>query len=149
MNFTQKLRGITRQQKAIEDRVQSSESIKAFCLIAVTLMLAACGKQSEPSFSPATPTAASTSECDKLLDPKPRDESAASKAAAVSEGIAVRAACNKTAAAQLDKPNADLARIREIKEKEQADLAAKKVSNEEYSRQIKEGSAAPLRDYKY
>ena len=42
----------------------------------------------------------------------------------------------------------DIGKIREIKEKEQADLAERKKSDEEYTKRMKESLAAPLREIK-
>lgn len=129
---------------------------KGSLIVAFLLVLAACGKQDEPAAPPTASASApafpagnanSLADCDKLPDPKPRDDSAAGRATAVSEGVAARAACKKAAANP--QANADLARIREIKEKEQADLAARKVSEEEWKRGVKEGSSQPIRELKY
>lgn len=136
---------------------------KAALLVALMLGLAACDKQSEqpgsdstsgaasaPSFPTGNGTTALTlADCDKLPDPKSADDSAAGRATAFSLGVAARAACKKEVTAQQEKPNADLARIREIKEKEQADLAGRKVSEKEWGRRINEGSGKPLKEYKY
>ena len=76
--------------------VLHAHTTKAALLVALTLALAACGKQdAQPDAS--TPAAASTpafptgngdkvmtlADCDKLPDPKPADDSAAGRAAAV------------------------------------------------------------------
>lgn len=142
--------------------VLHAHTTKAALLVALTLALAACGKQDEQPAA-STPAAASApafptgngdkqmtlAECDKLPDPKPADESAAGRAAAVGQGQAARAACKKEVAAQQDKPNADLARIREIKESEQAERDARKVSEAEWKRGVKEGAKQPIKEYKY
>ena len=145
--------------------------MKNLTLIA-TLMLslgvAAChkkeAKQEEPASAPAVvqaPAAATSvalpvapqgpalADCDKLPNPKPTDDSATGRAGAVSQGLAIRAACKKEVMAQLDKPNADLARLREIKEKEQADQNAHELSDKEFSDAIKKGGKAPIKEYKY
>lgn len=130
---------------------QLAQTTKAALLVAA-LVLAACGKQEEPPAITQYPTenymGLTVAECEKLPDPKPHDDSAAGRATAVSQGAASRAACKKTAEAA-DKPNADLARIREIKEKEQADQAARKVTEAEWKKGIKEGGAKPVKEYKY
>lgn len=123
-------------------------------IVALSLLLAACGKQEQPAppaVEPANAAAAplSAAECEKLPDPKPRDDSAAGKATAVSEGMAARDACKRALSSQQDKTNADLARIREIKEKEEAERKAKKVSEDEWKRGIKDGSKQPVKEYKY
>lgn len=122
-------------------------------IVALSLALAACGKQEpaaptavEPAKAPASLSAA---DCDKLPDPKPHDDSATGKATAVSEGIAAREACNRAVNSQQDKANADLARIRAIKEKEEAERNARKVSEEEWKRGIKDGSKQPIKEYKF
>lgn len=132
-----------------------AHTTKAALLVGLTLALAACGKQEDqPAASPAFRTGngekvRTAADCDKLPDPKPADESAAGRATAVSQGVAARAACKKEVAAQQDKPNADLARIREIKEKEEAERVGRKVSEEEWKRGIREGASRPLKEYKY
>lgn len=139
-----------------------AHTAKAALLVALTLALAGCGKQEEqPAASPAAAVSSpafptgngdkvlTAADCDKLPDPKRVDESAAGRATAVSQGVAARAACKKEAAAQLDKPNADLARIREIKEKEQVDHADRKISEKEWGKRVKEGGSKPVREFKY
>lgn len=132
-------------------------------VITLALFMVGCGKQEETVTTP--PTAASEpafptgngdkvmvmtiADCDKLPDPKPTDDSAAGRATAVSQGVATRAACKKEVTALQDKPNADLARIRAIKEKEQADQADRKISEKEWGRRIKEGGSQPIRELKY
>lgn len=127
--------------------------IRGAAIVALSLALVACGKQEQPAPTPAEPTKVaaplSAVECDKLPDPKPRDDSAAGKATAVSEGMAARDACKKAVSGQQDKSTADLARIRAIKEKEEAERNARRVSEEEWKRGIKEGSKQPIKDYKY
>ena len=136
----------------------SADTTKAALLVALTLALAGCGKQDEKSSAASTAGAASASipagngdktlllaECDKLPDPKATDNSAAGRATAVSQGVAARAACRK----EVEQPNADLARIREIMEKEQAGKQAREVSNKEWFNGVKEGGKKPIRDLKY
>lgn len=128
-------------------------------LIAVALALAACTKQDDQSGT-AGPTAASTAlpagnekkamtaaDCDKLPDPRPADDSAAGRAVAVGQGQAARAACRKGVAAR--QTNADLARIREIKENEEADRLDQKKSEVEWRRGVKEGAKKPIKQYTY
>lgn len=135
---------------------------KAAMLILLLLVLAACGKQEDEGVAPASvpvsmphlpapvvEQAMTPADCDKLPDPKPESDSAASRAAAVSQGMAARAACKKYVAAQDFKANDDLARIRAIKEKEQADLADRKVSEEEWAARVKEGGSKPVRQFSY
>lgn len=142
--------------------VLHAHTTKAALLVALTLALAACGKQDEQPAA-STPAAASApafptgngdkvmtlADCEKLPDPKPADDSAAGRAAAVGQGQSARAACKKEVTAQQDKPNADLARIREIKEKEEADRVARKVSEAEWKQGVKEGAKQPIKEYKY
>lgn len=130
-----------------------AHTTKGALIVAFSLVLAACGKQEQP---PATPIPTgndkptiTAADCDKLPDPKPTDDSAAGKATAVSQGIAARAACKKGVEAQQDKSNADLARMREIMEKQEAERSAAKQSDEEFRRGLKEGAKAPLRNFKY
>ena len=134
---------------------------KTALLLGLALALAACGKQDDQAT--ASPAAAASSafpagnsdnvrtaaDCDRLPDPTTPDDSAAGRATAVSQGVAARAACKKAVAAQQDKPNADLARIREIKEKEQADLADRNISEKEFGKRFKEAGSQPIREYKY
>ncbi len=128
--------------------------------IAVALALAACTKQDDQAGA-AAPAAASApafptgnedkqmtaADCDKLPDPKPADDSAAGRAAAVGQGQAARAACKKDVAAR--QPNADLARIREIKENEEAERLDRKKSEAEWRQGVKEGSKKPIKQYTY
>jgi hypothetical protein len=125
-------------------------------------VLTACGKHDEQAAPAAASASASASpttnahqttttaaDCDKLPDPKPADESAAGRATAVSQGIAARAACKKAVANQQNTANADLARIREIKEKEQADQASREKSSKEWFGNVKKAGQAPLKEFKY
>jgi hypothetical protein len=123
---------------------------KGALIVALSLVLAACGKE-PPTLGPAFPAGnpLTAADCDKLPDPKPADDSAAGRATAVSQGVAARAACKKEVAARQDKPNADLARIREIKEKEEAERTAAKQTDEQFKRGLKEGGSQPLRELKY
>ena len=136
---------------------------KAALLVALTFALAGCGKQEGlPAETSSAGTASSSpfptgngvkaltlADCDTLPDPRSADDSAAGRATAVSLGAAARAACKKELVTQQEKPNADLARIREIKEKEQADQADRKISEKEWGKRINEGSGKPLKEYKY
>jgi len=120
-------------------------------ILTLLLVLSACSKQEPPKDAEnAQQAPVSAADCDKLPDPKPNDDSAAGRATAVSEGMAARAACKKAAAVDPQaKANADLARIREIKEKEQADQAARRISEREWGQRINESSGKPIKDYKY
>ncbi|RRS01168.1 hypothetical protein EIP75_21575 [Aquabacterium soli] len=126
-------------------------TIKGCALLAMSLVLVACGKQDQPD-AKAFPTGNAGSvitaaDCDKLEDPKPADESAAGRAKAVSAGQAARSACKKGAAQGTGAD--DLARIREIKEAELADQTSAKQAEGEFRKGIKEGGARPVRDFKY
>ena len=55
-------------------------------------------------------------------------------------------ACGKSEADQ--KMAEDIAKIREIKEKEQADLAKRKKDDEDYGKRMQEAAAAPMREIK-
>lgn len=133
---------------------------EASLLLVVVLAAAGCSRQEEPSgpagtgaSAPAFPAgngeALSLADCDRLPDPQPTDDSAAARSTAVSLGVTARTACRKAVTLQREEPNADLARIRAIKEKEQADLAARKVSEQEWSRRVKNGGSQPVREFKY
>jgi hypothetical protein len=141
-----------------------ANTTKVALLTAMSLALAACGKQDDQAASPASASAqasapafptgnaqapASVADCDKLPDPKPTDDSATSRATAVSLGIAARRDCKKAIERQQDTANADLARIREIKEKEEAERTSRKISDEEWARRVKEAGKAPVKEYKY
>ena len=130
--------------------------------IALTALLSACEKPEESQVAAIAASAAkeafpmgngtsplTPADCEKIPNPKPTDDSAASQATAVSQGTAARAACKKAALGSVDKPNADLARIREIKEKEQADEANRKISEKEWGKRLNEGAGKPIKDYKY
>ncbi|RZI60603.1 MAG: hypothetical protein EOP14_00565 [Pseudomonas sp.] len=129
-----------------------TNTIKGATLVALSLVLVACGKQQAQDEASSFPTGndeahIAAGDCDKLPDPKPADNSAAGRARAVSDGVAARAACKKRAGQ--DKSNADLTRIREIKEAEHAAATNAKQSEDEFRKGIKEGGARPVRDFKY
>ena len=113
------------------------------------VLVSACTKE-EPVVPSVVPSvgAQTTADCDKVPDPKSLDESAAGRATAVSQGVAARAAC-KRELSSANKGNADLRRIREIQEKEQADRDSRKVSEEQWRRDMKRGASAPLKQYSY
>lgn len=131
-------------------------------VLGLTALLSACDKAEEKQVAAIAASAAkeafpmgnatatpTVGDCENIPNPKPADDSAASQATSVSQGVAARAACKKAAQAALDKPNADLARIREIKEKEQADEASRKISEKEWGKRLNEGAGKPIKDYKY
>lgn len=131
-------------------------------VLALSGLLAGCDKAEEKQVAAIAASAAQDAfpvgnaspalkagDCENIPNPKPTDDSAASQATAVSQGMAARAACKKAADAALEKPNADLARIREIKEKEQADEASRKISEKEWGKRLNEGAGKPIKDYKY
>ena len=67
----------------------------------------------------------------------------------MSLGQHARADCAREVERRLDQPNADLARIREIKEKEQADLTQAQKSDREFFSNINKSAGQPLKKYKY
>lgn len=123
--------------------------IRGAAIVALSLALVACGKQEQPAPTPAEPTKVaaplSAVECDKLPDPPPADDSAAGRANAVSAGIAARNECKKAGAAKPD----DLAKMRQLMEKEAADREAAEKRLKSNSEAIKEGGARPIRDLKF
>lgn len=138
---------------------------RASLTIGILALLAGC-EQGEtpraPAMAPAeAPASASqhvrqasapmtVAECDRLRDPVPADMSAASRATSVVQGIANRAACKREVeAAQNSVATAELTRIREIKEKEQADLREQKISEKEWAKRLNEGAGKPVKEYKY
>lgn len=142
--------------------VLQDHTLKAALLVAVTFALSACGKQDEQSAAP-TPAATSApafptgngdkqmtlADCDKLPNPKTADDSAAGLATAAAQGLKARSDCKKEVAARQDKPNADLARIREIKEGEEAERRRSAKSDEEYFKRIKEAGKTPLKQFDF
>ena len=131
-----------------------AQVIKTASVVTISLMLAACSKKEE-SPVPTDPTETAhtvprnEADCDNLPNPKPLDDSAAGRSRAVSEGMAARDICKKAMTNQKETSHADLARIREIKEKEQADRSASKQSEEEWKKGMKEGGSRPLQGLKY
>lgn len=133
--------------------------------IGLLSMLSACDQGTSPTAPPVASTEVAASaaqpmrqasgpmtaaECDRLRDPAPADMSAASRATSVVQGIANRAACKREAeAAQNSVATAELTRIREIKEKEQADLRQQKISEKEWAKRLNEGAGKPVKEYKY
>lgn len=129
-----------------------AHTTKGALIVALSLVMAACGKQEPAATSlPAGNGAAplTVADCDKLPDPKPTDDSPTGKATAVSLGIAARRDCKKVIERQQSAANADLTRIREIKEREEAERTSRKISEEEWKRRVKEGGKAPVKEYKY
>jgi len=134
--------------------------IQAITLAVLTVVFSACGDKADKQANDAAPPSASVSslptandvqaalaECDKLPDPKPTEDSPTARSTAVSLGIAARRECKHQI--ELKASNSDLARIREIKEKEQSDLAQRNASEREWRKGIQQGGKAPLREFKY
>lgn len=119
-------------------------TVAAVLAVAAVVSLAGCGKSDEQTLSKGAPI-----NCNALADPRPADESAAARAAATAQGMAAREACRKPPSSAQDKANADLARIREIKEKEQKELNDKKISEKEWGKQLNKGANTPIKEYKY
>lgn len=126
-------------------------SIASALIVALSLALASCTKQDQPLEPAKANTPLTSADCDSLPDPRPLDDSPAAKARAVNEGLSSRAACKKAVAAlqSKDKPDSDVARIREIMEKQEAERAAQEQRSQQHRAAIKEGGAKPLREFKY
>jgi predicted outer membrane protein len=87
--------------------------------------------------------AALSAGCTKTEDtPKPVDDSAAGRAAAVA------ASAVSSSKSDTEKANADLARIREIKEAEEARNKTANKSTEDFAAGMRKGAAAPVREFK-
>jgi predicted small lipoprotein YifL len=120
-------------------------------VVALLLALAACGKQEPvpPAPTAVEPTKAvaplTAAECEKLPDPAPANDSAAGRANAVSAGIAARNECKKAAT----QSQGDLAKMRQLMEKEAAEREAAKKRSKSMDDAMKEGGARPIRDLKY
>lgn len=117
---------------------------------ALAVALLACGDKPEEG---ASTQADALATCERLKDPQPKDDSAAARGVAVAEGIAARNACKNAVLGQADKevsdPNKDLARLRELAEKEDAEKAAAKAKSKTFSKAASEGARAPIKEYKY
>lgn len=118
----------------------------------LVILLAACSKQ-EPS-TESFPVgnggdALSAGECERIPDPPALDDSAASRSIAVSQGVALRAACKENARLQSDAGNSDLARIRAIKEKEDAQSTSSALSQKQYNNEAKDAASKPRIEIKY
>jgi hypothetical protein len=111
----------------------------SFCAtIAALGLVAGCTKQPDG----AEQGAVSSLACERIADPKPSDDSPTSKARAVSDGIALREDCAKRLGAS-SPGSEDLAKIRSIKETEQAEKDAKRISDKEYSDALAKSGSAP------
>lgn len=126
---------------------------KAAVIVTFGLALTACTKPEEPA-TPAIPAGnaqapMSAADCDRLVDPTPSDDSPTGKATAVSQGMAARAACKRAASAPHGQSNEDLARMRQIMEKQEAERNGRKISDEEWARRVKEAGKKPPKEYHY
>jgi hypothetical protein len=128
----------------------NTASPKLAITFALALALLACGDKPEEG---ANTQADALATCEGLKDPQPKDDSAAARGVAVAEGIAARNACKNAVLGQADKevsdPNKDLARLRELAEKEDAEKAAAKAKSKTFSEAASEGARAPIKEYKY
>lgn len=120
--------------------------------VSLVVLFTACSKQ-EPS-TESFPVgnggdALSAAECDRIPDPPALDDSAASRSIAVSQGVALRNACKENARSQSDARNSDLARIRAIKEKEDAQSTSSALSQKQYNNEAKDAASKPRIDIKY
>lgn len=142
------------------ERAKPTQRWSAMALLTVVLV-AGCEKPDDQATvappaaaPPATAAQQSTlnaADCDRLADPAPTDNSAAGRATAISQGMAARQACKRAANAGSapNQANADLARIRAIKEQEVAEKDATKISEAEWKERMRKGANAPLRELKY
>jgi hypothetical protein len=121
--------------------------------IAFALALALVGCSDKPSEATTTSQPDALATCEALKDPQPIDESAAARGVAVAEGTAARKACKNAVLGQADKavnnPNKDLARLRELAEKEDAEKAVATAKSKSFSDAASEGARAPIKEYKY
>jgi hypothetical protein len=128
----------------------NTTSTKLAITFALALALLACGDK-PPETTTSQPDALAT--CEALKDPQPKDDSATARGVAVAEGIAARNACKNAVLGQADKdvndPNKDLARLRELAEKDDAEKAAAKAKSKTFSDAASEGARAPIKEYKY
>lgn len=118
---------------------------------AMTVLLAGCGKTEDAGPKPSPSVDAS--ECDKLPDPKPKGEGAAAAGAAAAEGIAARDACKKALAdlssSEISDPNKDLARLRELAEKDDARNMSAEERRKKSAEGFVKGASEPLIEFKY
>lgn len=128
----------------------NTASTKLAIAFALALALLGCGDK-PPETTTSQPDALAT--CEALKDPQPKDESAAARGVAVAEGIAARNACKNAVLGHADKdvndPNKDLARLRELAEKEDAEKAATSAKGDANAKAFSEGMTAPRKEYKY
>jgi hypothetical protein len=131
-------------------RISKDTLIKSAVALALGFALIGCAEKPEEG---ANTQAEAMATCEGLKDPQPKDDSAAARGVAAAEGIAARNACMKAVLGQADKkvsdPNKDLARLRELAEKEDAEKSAVKNSDKEFFEGVKEGGAKPLQGLKY
>jgi hypothetical protein len=131
-------------------RISKDTLIKSAVALALGFALIGCAEKPEEG---ANTQAEAMATCEGLKEPQPKGDSAAARGAAAAEGIAARNACMKAVLGQADKkvsdPNEDLARLRELAEKEDADKAATKARSKSFSEAASEGARAPIKEYKY
>ena len=116
----------------------------AALIVAASLALAACDQRKQaPADSPSqaaasTPLGSAISttavDCERSAD---------------LQSSPLRAACQKAVVASPTTSDSDLARIRQIMEKQEAERAAQNAADKEYRRRLSEAGKAPLKQYKY
>ena len=131
-------------------RISKATLIKSAVALALAFALIGCAEKPEEG---ANTQAEAMATCEGLKDPQPKDDSAAARGVAAAAGIAARNACKKAVLGHADKevndPNKDLARLRELAEKDDAEKSAVKKSEKEFFEGVKEGGAKPLQGLKY
>jgi hypothetical protein len=124
--------------------------LAAAITVALTFALLGCSDKPEEGVNTQADAIAT---CESLKDPQPKDDSATARGVAVAEGIAARNACKNAVLGRATKetsdPNKDLARLRELAEKEDAEKSASKKAGKEFFQGVKEGGAKPLQGLKY
>jgi hypothetical protein len=131
-------------------RISKDTLIKSAVALALGFALIGCAEKPEEG---ANTQAEAMATCEGLKDPQPKDDSAAARGVAAAEGIAARNACKKAVLGQADKevsdPNKDLARLRELAEKQDAEKSANTLKSDGNAKAFSEGMKAPRKEYKY
>lgn len=125
-------------------------SPKLAITVALTFALLGCSDKPEEG---ANTQADAIAACESVKDPQPKDDSATARGVAVAEGIAARNACKSAVLGQATKetsdPNKDLARLRELAEKEDAEKMSAKERDRARAEAASQGAREPIKEYKY
>jgi hypothetical protein len=122
--------------------------LAAAITVALTFALLGCSDKLEEGTNTQADAIAA---CESVKDPQPKDDSATARGVAAAEGIAARNACKNAVLGQATKetsdPNKDLARLRELAEKEDVARSSSSAKERADAKEFSDSLQKPLKQY--